>query len=155
MRLIKSTTPFFQTTVLGLGILFSASCKTYHIPIDSFKEQFTITDSSQLKPVILGGSTLLYTQKYLTKNIDYVDCIDKKGQHHRLKMGPKLETRLSYQKGDKTKRSYFYLDRVYVSKDSVTGYRSRFFGLPKSIPLQDLKQVNIQNGHKNFYYLNP
>ena len=155
MKPVKSTNVLLTIAISTVGILFLNSCKSYYIPIDSFKQQFTITDSSQLKSVILGGGALLYTEKYLTKDIDSFDCIDKKGRHHSLRMSPKLEVAISYQKGKKARKAYFYLDRTYVGKDSVTGYRSRFFGLPKSIPLQNLKQVKVQNGHKNFYYLNP
>lgn len=154
MKQIKSTSKLLLA-VFAFGLLFLNSCKNYYISIDSFKQQFTITDSSQLKPVVLGGGALLYTEKYFTKDVDSFDCIDKRGRHHSLIMSPKLEVAVSYQKGDKVKKAYFYLDRTYVGKDSVTGYRSRFFGLPKNIPLQNLKQIKVQNGHKNYYYLNP
>lgn len=159
MKHVKSTTPFFQITftiAFASGMLFSASCKTYHIPIDSFKEQFTITDSSQLKPVVLGGGILIYAnEKYLTKNLDYIDCIDNKGRRHKLKMSPKLEIRLSYLAKNKERKVSFFLDRTYVTKDSITGFRSRLIGLPKTISIQSIRKIEIQNDHKNYYYLNP
>lgn len=40
--------------------LLLASCKTYYIPLENFKEQFSGIDSSRLKPVIIVGSGTIY-----------------------------------------------------------------------------------------------
>lgn len=134
-----------------LGLLSFISCKTYFIPIDSFKNQFVKIDSIDLKEVQVQGP-LGTRYSYLKNNIQIIDCIDKKGNLRKLKSNPSIETRITY--GQNNKKIIYYFDRLFVTDTSVIGVQSRFFPLiRKSILLSSITKIEIQDGKKAFRYL--
>ncbi len=136
------------------GLLIFTSCRTYLIPVESFKQQFAGIDSTKLKPVEMTGGGLLYvTESYLANPIIKIKCTDKKGNPAELDNGPAIEIRFTY--GEKNHRTVFYFDRVFVSDSLVTGIQSRFIPtMKKSIPINSITKIEVQNGGKNFKYVN-
>jgi hypothetical protein len=126
-----------------------AGCKTYYIPIDSFKAQFSGIDSTSLKLVHTRGPAgdIAY---YLANPIDYIKCIDKAKNPFELKNSPSIEIRFTEKNN---KRTIYYFDRIYIQDTLILGDRSRFIGLRKNISINNLKLIEVQDGHKNFKYV--
>lgn len=141
-------------TILIIGLLFFTSCKTYYISTDSFKEQFAGIDSTKLKMVeMTGGGNLWVTEQYLANPLTKIKCQDKKGNPAELDNSPKIEIRFTY--GENNKRTSGYFDRVFVSDSVVTFIQSRFIPtMSKTIPLNDITKIEVQDGGKNFKYVN-
>ena len=133
--------------ILILTIL--SFCTTYYIPVESFKQQFSDIDSMQMRMVkTLGPAGDI--AEYPAYPIDNIKCVDKNGNKVELRNSPSIESRITTADG---KRTIFYFDRIYVQNDTLIGYRSRFLGLPKRIPLSEIVKIEIQDGHKNFHYV--
>ena len=134
-------------------ILFAAvgisSCTTYSIPVNSFKEQFAGMKQSDMKEVMVQGP-VGERVKYKTFPQDSVDCVDKNGNVIRLEKIPSLEIRFT---DSNNKKTVFYFDRMFVTDTSVSGTYSRILGLQKTIPLNRIKKIEIQNGRKNYRYV--
>jgi len=141
-------------TILIIGVLFFTSCKTYYISADSFKEQFAGIDSTKLIMVeMTGGGNIWVTEQYLANPLIKIKCQDKKGNPAELDNSPKIEIRFTY--GENNKRTSGYFDRVFVSDNSVTVVQSRFIPtIRKTIPLNDITKIEVQNGGKNYKYVN-
>ena len=135
--------------LLAAPVLF-ISCKTYQIPVESFKQQFSGIDSSKLVEVrLLGpfgeGGT------YPANPIKTIRCVDKNNQEHLLPNGPSIEARFTY---DANKKVIFYFDRLFVTDSTVTGIRSRFIGsMRKTIPLSSITKIEVQDGQKKYRYV--
>ena len=145
-------------TALTLLLLFP-SCVTYYIPINSFKEQFAGIDSTKFVPVEVdpgfpGGLLYLIGSRYLANPLTKIKCLDKKGNPTEVEVTPNIEIRFTY--GEKNKRRSFFFDRIYVTDSTVTGTSSRLFSKmsQRTIPLQKLKKIEIQNDQKKYYYKN-
>ena len=124
------------------------SCTNYFIPIESFKDQFKNIDSTQLVKVnVLGPYGERY--EYDANPIKFINCIDKNKISYKLKNSPSIEIRFTQNNGKKT---IFYFDRVIVQDTMIFGMRSRFIGLRKGIPLNNIKLIEVQDGKKNFTY---
>ena len=134
-------------------ILFAAvgisSCTTYFIPVNSFKEQFAGMNQSDMKEVTVQGPVGKRV-KYKTFPRDSVNCIDKNGNVILLEKIPSLEIRFT---DSNNKKTVFYFDRMFVTDTSVSGTYSRILGLQKTIPLNRIKKIEIQNGRKNYRYV--
>lgn len=139
--------PNLKYSLIVLSSLF-LSCTTYYIPVDSFKEQLGAVGYEQLKVVNTQYPTGMVHQN-LANQLDYVVCTDKNNNVLKLKNKPSLEIRITDKNNKKT---IFYFDTVYVSDSLVVGQQSRFIPLQKSIPLNDIVKIEIQDGHKNFTY---
>lgn len=126
-----------------------SSCKTYYIPIESFMEQFKDINSVALKTVHTRGP-MGDVVTYKTYPIDYIKCVDKKNNPFQLKNSPSIEVRVTDKNNRKT---YFYFDQMFVQDSILKGDGSRFFHYPKKIPIKDIRLIEIQNGHKNFQYV--
>lgn len=133
--------------VLTLGVF--SSCKTYYISVKSFKEQLSDIDSTMLRMVRTKGPAGDIAE-YPANPIDKIKCIDKGGNETELQNSPSIEARITTNDG---KRIIFYFDRIYFQNDSLIGFRSRFIGLPKTIPLNEITKIEVQDGHKNFNYV--
>ena len=135
-----------------IGLIFSlGSCKTYYIPADSFKQQFSVASKLPLKEVATRGP---YGDivKYNTYSIDYIKCVDKNGNMVELKNSPSLEIRFT---DINNKKSIFYFDLINVDENFVSGVQSRFAtSIRKTIPLNMVKVIEIQDGRKRFSYVN-
>jgi hypothetical protein len=141
-------------TFLIIGFLFLTSCKTYNISLESFKQQFAGIDSTKLKLVEMhGGGSVWVTEQYFANPITKIKCTDKKGNPAELDNSPAIEIRFIY--GATNKRTVFYFDRVFVSDSSVVGVQSRFIPtMRKTIPLNSITKIEVQNGGKNYKYIN-
>ena len=143
-------TILFSVIIIGL-IFFLSSCKTYYIPLDSFKQQFAGIDTSKLKEVTTRGP-MGDKVKYKTFPIDFIKCVDKKGNPIELQNSPSLEIRFT---DTNNKKTIFYFDLISVDETYVRGVQSRFItSIKKTIPLNTIKTIEIQDGKKKFSYVN-
>ena len=88
--------------------------------------------------------------KYLANPIEYIQCVDKNNNPFELKNSPSIEIRFTR---NNNKKTIFYFDYVYLQDSMIIGDMSRFFYMKKSIPLNDVKKIEVQDGHKNFKYV--
>ncbi len=87
---------------------------------------------------------------YKTYPIEYIKCVDKNNNPIELKNRPSIEIRFT----DKNnKRTIFYFDQIYVQDSIVIGDGSRFINHQKAIPIENIKLIEVQDGHKNFKYI--
>jgi hypothetical protein len=91
-----------------------------------------------------------FKSAYSTYPIDSIKCVDKNGKPFLLKNGPSIEIRFT---DNNNKRNTFYFDRIFVVRDSITGYQSRIFSIKKTIPLNTVKTIEIQDGQKKYRYV--
>jgi len=133
--------------VIGLTLV---SCKTYYIPVDSFKQQLSGPGNSKLKEVTTKDPWG-HTVTYKTYPIDSIRCVDKNGNPFALKNGPSLEIRFTDNDNNKT---IFYFDRIFLERDTVVGMQSRILSIKKAIPLNSVKTIEIQDGQKKYSYVN-
>lgn len=112
-------------------------------------EQFTGIDSTKLRLVnTLGPSGKV--SEYYANPLDYIKCIDKKNIPVELKNSPSIEIRFTE---NNNKRTIFYFDRVFLQDSLVFGEMARFVRISKGIPLGNVKLIEVQDGHKNFSYM--
>ena len=143
-------TILFSVIIIGL-IFFLSSCKTYYIPLDSFKQQFANIDTSKLKEVTTSGP-MGDKVKYKTFPMDFIKCVDKNGNPIELQNSPSLEIRFT---DTNNKKTIFYFDLISVDETYVRGVQSRFItSIKKTIPLNTIKTIEIQDGKKKFSYVN-
>ena len=135
-------------SIVIITIIIS-SCKTYYIPIDSFKEQFKDIDSVDLKTVNTKGP-MGDVVTYKTYPIDYIKCVDKENNPYELKNSPSIEVRIT---DNNNKKTYLYFDQMYVQDSILKGDGSRFIYFRKEIPLKDIRLIEVQDGHKKFKYV--
>ena len=132
--------------LLFLGFI---SCKTYYIPVESFKEQFNGIDSTKLKIVNTRGPAGDIAQ-YPANPIEYIKCVDKDNNPFELKNSPSIEIRFTEQNN---KRTVYYFDRVFLQDTLIIGDMSRFIHYRKGISINNVKLIEVQDGHKNFKYV--
>lgn len=127
------------------------SCKTYTIPVDSFRKQFSPSVAPSSRPVTtVSPWGTHYT--YHTLNIDSIQVIDKKGKVSWLKQSPSLEMRITHSGG---KRTVFYFDLTRFNGDTLEGSVSRLVpAWKKKISISTVTKIEIQNGGKNYHYKN-
>jgi hypothetical protein len=138
-----------KTGLLVLTTICFIGCKTYYIPVESFKTQFKDIDSTNLRLVYTRDPYGFITE-YWANPIDYIKCEDKNHNPYELKNGPSIEIRFTE---NNNKRTIFYFDRVYLQDTLIIGDRSRFIGLRKDISINNVKLIEVQDGHKNFKYV--
>lgn len=135
------------------GLFFLTSCITYYIPLDSFKQQFAGIDSTKFMDVTVKGPSLFIRYHYKANPITTIKCVDKENKPAQLTNSPSIEVRITY--GYKKKRAIFYFDRIYVSNKEVIGVQSRFVdAIRKTIPLDSITKIEVQDGQKKFSYIN-
>ena len=90
--------------------------------------------------------------KYKTFPVEYIKCVDKKGNTFELKNSPSIEIRFTDISNRKT---IFYFDLLSVDSTAVTGIQSRMItSIKKTIPLKNIKKIEIQDGKKKYKYVN-
>ncbi len=107
-----------------------------------------------LKMVRVAGTGIIQST-YLTHPYKVIKCKDKKGRDSELGVRPSIEMRVTYinSKGKK-KRKVFYYDRAALINGYLYGTESRFISVIKSkIPIDSIKLIEVQDGKKNFYYV--
>ncbi len=141
----------FRTLIL-LSLFIVVSCKTYTIPTDSFKEQFTKTELFETKEVQINNPLTYGNLSYKANNITNLVVRDKEGNSLTIPNSPSLEMRVTHKNG---KRYIFYFDTVVLENDTLKASRSRFIpSLTKSIPMDSIAKIEVQEGGKNFKYKN-
>ena len=125
------------------------ACKTYLIPVQSFKEQFNGIDSTKLRLVKTRGPAGDVAE-YLANPIEYIKCVDKSDMPYELKISPSIEIRFTEKNN---KRTIFYFDRVFMQDTLIIGEMSRFVRFRKGISINNVKLIEVQDGHKNFKYV--
>jgi len=134
---------------LNTGLIFIiilASCKTYYIPVESFKSQFkNVSPKTMQVTTTRGPLGALYV--YPANQIRYIECVDKEGSPFLIENTPSIEIRFTDRNNKKT---IFYFDGVYLSDTLIIGDRSRFVGAQKTISLNNIKLIEVQDGNKNF-----
>jgi len=131
-------------------LLLMTSCSTYYLTTDSLKKQFNGIDSTNLRPVVVRGP-IAKQYKYLANPIDTIECVDSKGNLVKLINKPSIEMRVTEKNG---KRTIFYFDRIFLTDSTLVGVRSRFISsIRASIKLREIKKIEVQDGKKNFNYV--
>ncbi|MES2808301.1 MAG: hypothetical protein V4619_06735 [Bacteroidota bacterium] len=140
---IKLNHALFAATILLL-----CSCKTYYIPVDSFRQQFKGLERSKY---VTTQTPLGSKQSYDTYPIAFIKCIDKNGSETALKNGPSIEIRFTT---NDNKKTVFYFDLMSIYQDTVLGVKSRFVpNIKEKISLTNVKSIEVQDGKKKFKYL--
>ena len=135
--------------IMGLISLFF-SCKTYTIPVESFREQMTTSGNEIMRDVEINDPTSYSNLKYQVNRLASIVVVDKNGNNVELENSPKLEMRVTRKNG---KRYILFFDTVIVENDTLKGARSRMFqNLRREIPLNDIKKIEIQNSGKVYEY---
>jgi len=133
-----------------VSLLFS--CKTYTIPVDSFREQMTEPGSEKLREVEINNPVLYSYQniKYEANSLKSIVVVDKKGNKVKLENSPKLEMRITRKNG---KKNILLFDTVIVENDTLKGARSRLIqNLRREIPLSTIEKIEIQDSGKVYKY---
>ena len=125
------------------------SCKTYYISVDSLKHQFSGIDSSHFKEVTVKGP-VGEVYRYKANPITVIKCFDNRNNQIEITNTPAIEMRVTHG----GKRTIFYFDRVFVDDSLIKGVESRISPtVTKTIPLKEVSKIEIQNGQKNFRYI--
>ena len=132
-----------------ISFLLLTSCKTYYIPIASFKEQMKDVATVELRTVNTRGP-MGDVVSYKTYPIDFIHCVDKNDNPVELKNSPSIEIRFTEKN---KKRTIFYFDQLYVQNSMVIGDRSRFIYFRKAIPIDNIALIEVQDGRKQFKYV--
>lgn len=135
-------------------LLFAWSCKTYTIPVDSFRRQFGAMDSTTLRPVAMVGPAgeMGGREYYLANPYPLIHCVDAEQHDHILQSSPSIEIRFTYRPGHR--RVIFYFDRIFATDSTVTGVESRFIpSVRKTILLDSVSKIEVQDGRKRFRYV--
>jgi hypothetical protein len=136
--------------ILIFTVFLCTSCTTYIMPIESFEEQFQNVNESSRKEVKVRTPYYGISTKYLANTINNITCFDKNNNSIILKNSPSIEIRITEKNEKKT---IFYFDRVYLENSVVYGDKSRIPGFEKGIPLDSILKIEIQDGKKNFKYI--
>lgn len=145
---LKITQPILVIAFLILVI----SCKSYTIPINSFKEQLIEANSSTIKDATINNPLLSGTITYATNNLEGIIVINKSGARTYLKNSPSLEMRVTHKNN---KKYHMYFDTVIMEDGLLKGARSRFIqGLNRQIPIDSILKIEVQEGSKKFKYQN-
>jgi len=147
------TKRLFAPVVIAGLLLSLASCKTYYIPVDSFKQQFANMDTSMYREVAIIKPVTGGKYRYKIAPIDSIKCVDKNGNPVVLKNSPAVEVRFT---DSSNKRTVFYFDLLTVGPTYVTGGQSRIFtSMRKTIPLNTIKKIEVQDDKKSLHYVKP
>ena len=140
---------YMKIGILLLLLFGITSCKTYYIPVASFKEQFNNIDYKNYR-IVKTREPMGDIVEYPANPIDFIKCVDKNGNPTVLKNSPSIEIRFTEMNN---KRTIYYFDRVFLHDTLIIGDMSRFIILNKGISISNVKKIEVQDGHKNFKYV--
>lgn len=139
-----------KTLALMGGIFLQFSCKTYTIPVDSFKAQMTAPGNETLREIEINNPTSYSNLEYQANSVKSIVVVDKNGNSVALENSPKLEMRVTRKSG---KKYILLFDTVIVENDTLKGARSRILhNLRREIPLNDIEGIEIQDSGKVYKY---
>ncbi len=131
-----------------LSLLFA--CKTYTIPVESFREQMTKSGNEELRDVEINNPTSYSNLKYQANSVKSIVVVDKNGNKVGIENSPKLEMRITRKNG---KKYILLFDTVIVENDTLKGARSRIIhNMRREIPLTDIEKIEIQDSGKVYKY---
>lgn len=138
-------------SLLSLAVfLLVVSCKTYTVPVDSFREQMIGETSENMKKVQVNNPLFYSNIRYNSNNIRRIIVTDKDGNTTYLNNSPSIEMRVTQMNG---KRNTFYFDTVVLENDTLKAGKSRFAKNWRSeIPMDSIAKIEIQDGGKKFNY---
>lgn len=140
-----------------MGIMcLAVACKTYTVPVESFRNQMAASGADNMKkveinhPVVYSTSSRGGNLQYQANSIGFIEVLDKKGNKVRLQNSPKLEMRVTKKDG---KKHILLFDTVIVENDTLKGARSRIMqNLRREIALTDIEKIEIQDSGKVYKY---
>ena len=138
-----------KAILLSSILIILSSCKTYTIPVESFRKQMT-KSGTEMRKVEINNPISYSNIKYEANRIESLIVMDKDGNNVELENSPKLEMRVTRKDGSK----YILLfDTVVVENDTLKGARSRIIqNLRREIPLNDIEKIEIQDSGKVYKY---
>ncbi|MFD2147780.1 hypothetical protein [Mucilaginibacter antarcticus] len=144
------TTKTFLISIGLVSVLLITSCKTYYIPVESFKQQLE-SPAAVLTKQVTTRLPYGFRETYRAMSIDFIKCFDKDGNEVSLKNSPSVEIRFT---DNDNRKTVFYFDRLSLKGDTITGGQSRFISsMTKSIPLSKVKLIEIQNAKRGLKYV--
>ena len=137
--------------IIGIAITMCAfSCKTYTIPLESFREQMRETNSANMKNVAVNNPLTFGNISYSANNISQIMVEDKDCNKKYLDNSGSIEMRVTQKNG---KKFHMYFDTVILENDTLKGGRSRFIlSLKRDIPMDSIAKIEVQDGGKNYKY---
>lgn len=140
----------FRLTLLFL-VLLVISCKSYTIPIESFKEQMFAAGPENMKSVEVNNPLIGFHDNiaYKANTIQSLVVFDKNGNQTFLNNSPSIEMRITLKNG---KKRIFYFDTVSIENKVLSGSQSRFINKRRQIPLDSIIKIEVQEGRKKFRY---
>ena len=138
-----------KTILFSSILIILSSCKTYTIPVESFRKQMT-KSGTEMRKVEINNPISYSNIKYEANRIESIIVVDKDGNNVEIENSPKLEMRVTRKDGSK----YILLfDTVVVENDTLKGARSRIIqNLRREIPLNDIEKIEIQDSGKVYKY---
>ncbi|PHQ28860.1 hypothetical protein [Leeuwenhoekiella nanhaiensis] len=138
-----------KSILLSSILAILSSCKTYTIPVESFRKQMT-KSGTEMRKVEINNPISYSNIKYEANRIESLIVMDKDGNNVEIENLPKLEMRVTRKDGSK----YILLfDTVVVENDTLKGARSRIIqNLRREIPLNDIEKIEIQDNGKVYKY---
>ncbi len=137
---------------LLLFCVVMASCTTYTIPVESFREQMIGETSENMKKVKVNNPIFYSDIKYNSNNIKRIIVTDKDGKRTYLDNSPSIEMRVTHLNG---KKYHFYFDTVILENDTLKGSRSKLIQVfDREIPMDSIIKIELQDGGKNYNYKN-
>ncbi|WP_121355242.1 hypothetical protein [Flavisolibacter nicotianae] len=135
---------------LTIAVVALSSCQTYSIPVSVFRDQMEAARLQPMRTVTTQGP-LGERVRYQTYAIDSVFAVDQKGTPVFLVNSPALEIRFT---DSASRKTILYFDRLRYDRDTISGSPSRILlSVQKSIPLRNVRKIEIQNGRKNYRYV--
>lgn len=142
-----------KNSLLAFGtLLLIISCKTYTIPVESFREQMIGETFENMKSVQVNNPLFYSNIKYNSNNIKRIIVTDKDGKRTYLENSPSIEMRVTQLNG---KKYTFYFDTVILENDTLKGGRARLVqGFMREISMDNIVKIEVQDGGKNYNYKN-
>ena len=132
-----------------LILLVFSGCKSYTIPLDSFKEQFKNINTENYR-MVKTENPFGIVSEYKANPIDTIICFDKNNKKVLLRNSPSIEIKFTTK--DHKKRT-FYFDSVFLNDTIVVGDMSRFINYKKGIPIDNIIKIEVQDSRKNYKYV--
>ena len=139
----NSLRKYLLILIFSVATLLIVSCKTYYIPMESFKRQLGLTDSTFKADRAKGsiGSQHLYK----TDTLKFIQCYDKNNQPFQLRNSQSVEIRFTHG----NQKTVFYFDSIFLTDSAVIGVQSRLMpSMQKTIALSDITKIEVQDSGK-------
>jgi len=130
--------------MLLLVLLVFSGCKSYTIPIDSFKEQFKNINTENYR-MVKTENPFGIVSEYKANPIDKIICFDKNNKKVLLRNSPSIEIKFTTKDH---KKKTFYFDRIFLNDTIVIGDMSRFINYKKGIPIDNIIKIEVQDSQR-------